>query len=86
MTAKLSQTTLTVDGKRAGIRIDAGPWISSVPADLIKIRSKRGAFPASFRAAFAVENNSDSREDYFEADCIRLLPGLPLYSAAKAFA
>ena len=38
------------------------------------------------RAAFAVENNSDSREDYFEADCIRLLPGHPLYSAAKAFA
>jgi hypothetical protein len=86
MNAKLSQTTLSVNGKRAGIRIDAGPWVAGVPAELIKIRCKKGCFPAEFRSAFAVENNSDMREDYFEADCIRLMPGHPLYAAAKAAA
>ncbi|MCM8735950.1 hypothetical protein M5E06_17600 [Azospirillum sp. A1-3] len=86
MTAKLSKTTLTVNGKRAGIRIDAGPWIASVPAETIKLRSKSGCFPAEFRSALTVENNSDGREDYFEVDCIRLLPGHPLYAAAKSFA
>lgn len=86
MTAKLSRTTLTVNGKRAGIRIDAGPWIASVPDETIKLRSKSGYFPAEFRHAMTVENNSDGREDYFEADCIRLLPGHPLYDAAKSLA
>lgn len=86
MTAKISKTTITVNGQRAGIRIDAGPWVSSVPAELIKIRCKRGVFPQAVHQAFTVENNSDSREDYFEADCIRLLPGHPLYDAAKALA
>lgn len=86
MTVKISNTTLTVNGKRAGIRIDAGPWVSSVPAELIKIRCKKGFFPAEFRLAFSVENNSDMREDYFEADCIRLMPGHPLYNEAKDLA
>lgn len=80
----LSAKFLTVNGKRAGIRIDAGPWIEGVPAELIKIRCKRGCFPAGFRGALAIENNSDSREDYFEADTIRLMPGHPLYAVAKA--
>jgi hypothetical protein len=83
---KLSATTLTVDGKRAGVRIDAGPWVDGVPADLIKIRCKRGCFPGNFREAFSVTNNSDSREDYFEADTIRLLPGHHLYAQAAALA
>lgn len=86
MTTKLSNKFLTVDGQRAGIRIDAGPWVSGTPASLIKIRCKKGFFPASFRGALAVTNNSDSREDYFEADTIRLLPGHPLYETAKALA
>jgi hypothetical protein len=83
---KLSAKFLTVNGNRAGVQIVAGPWIAGVPAELIKLRAKRGAFPAGFRAALSIENNSDSREDYFEADCIRLMPGHPLYAVAKAAA
>lgn len=82
----LSASNLTVNGKRAGIRIDAGPWVDGVPAALIKIRCKRGCFPAGFRAALTVTNNSDSREDYFEADTLRLMPGDALYAQAKALA
>lgn len=86
MTIKLSKTTLTVNGKRAGIRIAAGPWIEGVHPETIKIRAKEGRFPEGFRSAFAVENNSDGMVDYFEVDCIRLLPGHSLYDAAKSFA
>ena len=86
MTIKLNSKFLSVNGKRAGITLTAGPWVAGVPADLIKMRPKRGPFPAEFRAAFQVENNSDMREDYFEADCIRLMPGHPLYETAKALA
>ena len=78
---KLSAKFLTVNGTRAGIQIAAGPWIAGVPAELIKVRCKRGVFPAGFREALEIENNSDSREDYFEADCIRLMPGHALYEA-----
>lgn len=83
---KLSAKFLTVNGQRAGIRIAVGPWIDSVPAELIKIRCKKGCFPASFREALSITNNSDSREDYFEADTIRLMPGHPLYETARALA
>ena len=83
---KLSAKFLTVNGTRAGVQIVAGPWIAGVPAELIKVRCKRGTFPAGFRKALTVENNSDSREDYFEADCIRLMPGHALYVSAKAAA
>ena len=86
MAIKISKTTLSVNGKRAGIRIDAGPWVAGVPAELVKVRCKRGSFPAEFRSALAIENNSDMREDYFEADSIRLMPGHPLYDAAKSLA
>jgi hypothetical protein len=34
--------------------------------------------------ALSVENNSDIQSDYFERDCVRLLPGHPLYKMAKA--
>ncbi len=84
--AQITGKVLKANGKRVGIRISAGPWIDGVPADLIKVRPKNGSFPAEIRAAFTVENNSDGREDYFEADCIRLMPGHPLYAAAKAAA
>lgn len=86
MNAKLTSTTLTINGKRAGIRIDAGPWVHGVNPDTIKIRPRKNYFPADFGAALSIENNSDMREDYFEKDCIRLLPGHPLYAAAKAAA
>ncbi|MFC5584464.1 hypothetical protein ACFPOD_05030 [Nitratireductor kimnyeongensis] len=81
---KLSRNFLTVNGVRAGVRIDAGPWVEGIPAELIKVRCKRGAFPTAIREALSVENRSDMREDYFEADSIRLMPGHPLYDAAKA--
>lgn len=82
----LTATTLTVNGKRAGICISAGPWVAGVPADLIKLRARKGTFPASFRTALTVENNSDGMTDYFEGDSIRLMPGHQLYEAAKAAA
>lgn len=85
MTIKLSNKFLTVNGKRAGITISGpGGWVEGVNPDTIKIRCKKGAFPAEIRNAFMVENNSDMREDYFEADSIRLLPGDALYETAKA--
>lgn len=83
---KLTSKFITVNGKRAGITISAGPWVEGVNPDTIKVRCKKGIFPSEVRAAFAVENNSDMREDYFEADCVRLLPGHPLYEMAKAAA
>ena len=86
MTSKLRKNILTVNGKRAGIRIDTGPWISGVPEALIKLRSKKGVFPAEIRNALQVENKSDSQEDYFEPDSIRLMPGHPLYETAKKLA
>lgn len=86
MTVKISKTTLSVNGKRAGIRIDAGPWVAGVPAEMIKLRPRRWSFPREFRAAMTIENNSDMREDYFEPDCIRLMPGHPLYDTAKSLA
>lgn len=84
---KISKTFLTVDGKRAGIDIDAGPWVEGVNPALIKIRPRgKNLFPAAFRAALAIENKSDMREDYFEADAIKLLPGHFLYAQAKELA
>ena len=84
MTIRLTKTALTANGKRVGVRYDAGPWVEGVDPATIKIRLRRGnVFPAEVRAVLAVENNSDMREDYFEADTIRLLPGHPLYDQAR---
>ena len=77
---------MSVNGKRCGVFISAGPWIAGVPADLIKIRPRKSFFPVEFRSAFAIEDNSDSMTDYFEADCIQLMPSHPLYKAAKSAA
>lgn len=43
-----------------------------------------GHFGPQMRAAFAVQNDSDSQTDYFETDCVRVLPTHPLYGAVKA--
>lgn len=83
---KISKTFITHNGKRVGVNYFTGPWIG-IDQATIKIRPRRGStFPASFRDVFAVENNSDSQTDYFEADCIRVLPGHPLYDQVKAAA
>ena len=82
-----NRITLNANGKSAGVTVSGpGGWVEGVDPALIKLRCKRGVFPAAIREALAVENNSDSREDYFEADTIRLLPGHPLYEAARAAA
>lgn len=84
MTTKISPKFITVDGTRVGVRYIAGPWVDGVPAGLIKVRPSRLAyFPQAFRAVFEVENRSDMREDYFERDAIRVLPGHPLYEQIK---
>lgn len=83
ITGSNNRITLIANGKRAGIFVSGpGNWVEGVNPELIKLRCKRGVFPAEIHHALAVENNSDSREDYFEADSIRLLPGHPLYQAA----
>lgn len=75
---------LTVAGTRAGISICKGPWVAGVPAELIKLRPRgRSHFPECMTEALKIENNTDMREDYFEADSIRLMPGHPLYEAAR---
>ena len=79
-----NRVTLAINGVRCGIAVQAGPWVSGVNPDLIKIRPKKHSFPSEVIDALSIENNSDSRSDYFELDCVRLLPGHPLYQMAKA--
>lgn len=83
---KISSKFITIDGKRVGVNYFKGPWIGINQAT-IKIRPRKGrCFPQVVRSAFEIENNSDSQTDYFEADCIRVLPGHPLYEQIKAVA
>jgi hypothetical protein len=77
---------ITVDGIRCGVTYAAGPWIGNVDPSTIKVRPRRQVFPAEFRAVFAIENNSDMTTDYFEADCIRVVAGHPLYAQIKSAA
>ena len=86
ITGSGNRVTLTINGKRCGVRVCAGPWVSAHLADMIQVTPKQYSFPSEFRGVLAVLNNSDSREDYFECDKIRLFPGHPLYAAAKAIA
>lgn len=84
---KISNEMLINGRNRCGVQISAGPWVEGVPADLIKLRCKKASgFPSWVRDALSVENNSDGRTDYFEADTIRLMPGDDLYEQAKASA
>ena len=84
MSIKISKTAITHNGERCGVCYSAGPWVAGVDPTTIKIRPRRnGSFPASFRQAFAVENNSDAQIDFFEKDCIRVALGHPLYAAVK---
>lgn len=83
---KIGRATITHDGKRVGVRYDRGPWVPGVNPATIKIRPRGRAFPVEFRSAFAIENNSDGQSDYFEKDCIRILPGHPLYEQIAAVA
>ena len=82
---KITKNFISVNGKRAGIRIDAGPWNEFAKhPEQIKVRCKKGIFPIEIRNAIQVTNNSDSREDYFEADCLVLVPGDDLYETVKS--
>lgn len=86
MTTKIGSKFITINGKRIGVRYSVGPWVGGIDQATIKIRPKQYSFPAEVRAVFEVENNSDAMTDYFERDCIRVLPGHPLYAAVKAAA
>lgn len=84
ISGKGNRVTMTANGTRIGVNVSFGPWIEGVDPATIKVRPKSRTFPEAFRAALVVENNSDSREDYYEPDCVRLLPGHPLYAQAAA--
>jgi hypothetical protein len=71
------------DGKLQRARFSEGPFLNH-PAGTMTIYAKDCRFSAEVRAAFAVENHSDSRSDYFENDRIRVRPSHPLYSAVIA--
>lgn len=86
ITGKGNRISLNVGGVRCPVLVRKGPWVPQVRPDMVKIIAKHRAFPASFAAALNVENASDSREDYFEPDCVRIYPGHPLYEAALAVA
>lgn len=86
LTGTTDRATLTVNGKRCGVLVCARPWIEGVDPRTMKLRPRRSCIPAEIRVGIAVEDNSDSRSDYFEAGAIRLLSGHPLYYAAKGIA
>ena len=87
ISVKISNGMLMNGRNRCGVQITAKPWAAGVPEELIKVRCKKAiGFPAWVRHSLDVENNSNGREDYFEKDVIRLMPGDPLYDQAKAAA
>jgi hypothetical protein len=86
MKITIGKRFITVDGVRAGVTYRCGPWIAGVDPTTIKINPKRYSFPAEFRTAFAIENNSDAQSDYFESDCIRITSTHPLYDAVAVVA
>jgi hypothetical protein len=84
---KIGRTAITHNGTRVAVSYFAGPWVPGINPGLIKIRPRRSSqFPALFRSIFDIENASDGQIDYFEKDCIRMLPGHPLYAEVKAAA
>lgn len=87
MTVKFTEMHLIANGKRVRVSYTTGPWVAGVDPTTIKVRPfPRSHFPASFREYVTIENNSDSREDYFERDCIRITSTHPLYAAVRAVA
>lgn len=83
MKVKFSKQRVTVNGVQASVLYCGGPWIEGVDPSTIKIRCRKGVFPAVFKEAFAIENNSDMRDDYFENDSIRLVKGDRYYEEVK---
>ena len=74
------------DGKLQKAQYGLGPW-TTLPSDTITIYAKRyRSFSKEVQQAFTVENNSDSRTDYFENDKIRVSSTHPLYAEVKAAA
>jgi hypothetical protein len=75
------------DGKGASIqraRYSMGGLIN-FPADTLTIYARDCAgFSAAVQSAFAVQNDSDGREDYFENDRIRVASSHPLYAVVLA--
>lgn len=70
-----NRISLSVNGVRVGVYITVGPWVPQVKRqDMVKLIPKKRYFPQEVKDALNVENNSDSREDWFEPDCVRLYP------------
>lgn len=86
MRFKINSKFMTIDGKRIGIYIHAGPWVAGVDPSTIKITPRRYSFPPEVAVVFKIENNSDCQTDYFERDSIRIVAGHPLYGAVKSAA
>lgn len=85
--AKIGPRFITVADTRVGVTYSTGPWIEGVDPATVKIRPRRATrFPDAFLMLFAIENNSDSLTDYYESDCIRLVPGHAWYNEAQAAA
>lgn len=83
---KITAKHITVYGKRVSVSYVRGPWVEGIDPAMIKIRPKVGHDLSALIPFFVVENNSDSREDYFEADSVRVLPTHPLYAQIAAVA
>lgn len=67
------------DGKLQKCSYSAG-MLKNFPMGTVSIYAKDYTrFSAEIREAFIVENNSDSRADYFDFDTIRVIPSHPLY-------
>jgi|CXWL01.1.fsa_nt_gi predicted metallo-beta-lactamase superfamily hydrolase len=80
---KINPKFMTINGKRIGIYIARGPWVTGVDPTTIKITPRRHSFPPEVAAVFKIENNSDSQTDYFERDSIRITADHPLYDLVK---
>lgn len=80
---KIGPKYIALNGKRLAVTYSTGPWIDGVDPGLIKIRRRGGSSLEALRPVFNIENNSDSREDYFEADSIRVMPSHPLYAQIR---
>jgi hypothetical protein len=75
------------DGKLQKCSYSIGNLIAKYPAMTITIRAKNyNSFSSEVAAEFTIKNDSDGMTDYFENDCIRVLPDHPLYNDVLAAA
>lgn len=79
---KFMYNGIKIDGKLYRGHWSNGPWVEGVnPAQVTFYRKDYGPMPS---LGLPLENESDSRTDYFEKDRIRFTPGKPFYAEALA--